>query len=74
MINMSINSINREYVDQVNHRRKQARISEINYLLGDMSDQQLENVHTYALNEFAEPNHEAVALEAIVKASRETHV
>lgn len=70
---MSASVIDRDYVEQVNHRKKQARITEINHLLGNMNDQQLENVHTYALNEFAEPNHEAVALEAVMKASKENH-
>lgn len=72
-MSMGEQAIDRDYVDQVNYRKKQARISEINHLLGDMNDQQLENVHTYVLNEFAEPNHEAVALEAVVRASREIH-
>ena len=70
---MSKSRIDRDYVERVTNRKKQARIIEINHLLSNMNDKQLENVHTYALNEYAEPDHEAFALEAVMKAGKEEH-
>ena len=40
-------------------------------MLEQMTSEQIDNVHCYTVNEFDEPNHEAKALEAIVRLSRE---
>lgn len=39
-------------------------------ILEKMSDEQLENVRVYTVAELKEPNHEAVALNAIISLSR----
>lgn len=46
------------------------KISDIEDMLDKMSDEQVMNVHTYTTDEYKEPNHEAVALDAIIKLSR----
>ena len=46
------------------------KITDIQSMLGRMSDEQVENVHTYTTDEYIEPNHEAVALEAVIQISR----
>jgi hypothetical protein len=35
-----------------------------------MNEEQLHNMHTYAVDEYREPNHEAEALEAVIQLSR----
>ena len=40
-------------------------------MLEQMTSEQIDNVHCYTVNEFDEPNHEAEALEAIVRLSKE---
>lgn len=49
---------------------RHATIGEIAVIIADMNEEQLENVHTYAVDEYREPNHEAEALEAVVQLSR----
>ena len=49
---------------------RNAAIVEITELLFDMNGQQLQNMKTYAVDEAMEPNHEAVALDAVVQLSR----
>ena len=49
---------------------RSATIGEITCLLAGMNDDQLHNMHTYAVDEYREPNHEAEALEAVVQLSR----
>ena len=49
---------------------RNAKIGEITCLLADMNDEQIENMRTYAVDEYKEPNHEAEALQAIVELSR----
>ena len=46
------------------------KIADIQIMLGDMSDEQVENVHVYTADEYKEPNHEAAALEAVIQISR----
>ena len=40
-------------------------------MLNNMNNEQVDNVYVYAVNEYDEPNHEAVALDAIIRLSRE---
>ena len=46
------------------------KITDIHEMLDEMSDEQVENVHVYTADEYREPNHEAVALEANSQLSR----
>ena len=46
------------------------KITDIHEMLDEMSDEQVENVHVYTADEYKEPNHEAVALDAIIRLSR----
>ena len=46
------------------------KITEIKTMLDDMTDKQVENVHVYTAEEYKKPNHEAVALDAIIKLSK----
>lgn len=46
------------------------KITDIHEMLDVMSDEQVENVHTYTSDEYKEANHEAVALDAIIRLSR----
>ena len=46
------------------------KIMDIHEMLDGMSDEQVENVHTYTSDEYKEANHEAVALDAIIRLSR----
>ena len=50
---------------------RSATIGEITCLLAGMNDDQLHNMHTYAVDEYREPNHEAEALEAVKSGCRE---
>ena len=54
--------------DSVKERNE--KIGEIACLMADMNDEQIRNMHTYAVDEYQEPNHEAEALDAIVRLSR----
>lgn len=64
--------IDRTYIGEVKAKKKKSRIEEIAVMLEKMSDKQVENVHRYAVDEMDEPNHEAEALDAIMKLSRRT--
>ena len=63
--------IDHTYIGQVKSRKRLTKISEITTMLEQMTSEQIDNVHCYTVNEFDEPNHEAKALEAIVRLSRE---
>ena len=52
------------------HADRRDKIADIQTMLGDMSDEQVENVHVYTVDEYKEPNHEAAALEAVIQISR----
>jgi len=51
-------------------KERSEKILDIDDMLGRMSDEQVDNVHVYTTDEYKEPNHEAVALDAIIKLSR----
>ena len=51
-------------------QERNAKIGEIACLLAGMNEEQLQNMHVYAVDEYHEPNHEAEALEAVVRLSR----
>ena len=55
---------------EIKKNERNAKIGEITCLLADMNDEQIHNMHTYAVDEYREPNHEAEALNAIVELSR----
>ena len=63
--------IDRTYIGQVKIKKRLTKISEITTMLEKMTSEQIDNVHCYTVNEFVEPNHEAEALEAIVRLSKE---
>lgn len=63
--------IDRTYIGQVKIKKRLTKISEITTMLEKMTSEQIDNVHSYTVNEFDEPNHEAEALEAIVRLSKE---
>lgn len=50
--------------------KRMEKITDIQTMLDDMSDEQVDNVHVYTADEYKEPNHEAVALDAIIKLSK----
>ena len=62
--------IDRTYIGTVQNRKREFHISQITLLLENMNAKQVENVYDYAMDEYAEPNHEAQALEAIMDISR----
>ena len=51
-------------------QERTAKIEEIVEKVTQMSDEQLGNVHEYTSDEFEEPNHEAEALNAVIRLSR----
>lgn len=63
--------IDHTYIGQVKSKKRLTKISEITTILEKMTSEQIDNVHCYTVNEFDEPNHEAEALEAIVRLSKE---
>ena len=63
--------IDRTYLGQVKSKKRLTKIFEITSALEQMTSEQVDNVHCYTMNEFDEPNHEAEALEAIVRLSKE---
>lgn len=65
--------IDRTYLSKVKDQRRLTQIAEITTMLTEMSNEQIDNVHVYVVNEYAEPNHEAVALDAIIKLSKGLH-
>jgi len=46
------------------------KIGEIASMVCQMNDEQLKNVHEYTEDELKEPNHEAVALDAVIQISK----
>ena len=63
--------IDRTYLSRVKDQRRLTKIAEITSMLNEMNNEQIDNVHVYVVNEYDEPNHEAVALDAIIKLSKE---
>ena len=61
--------IDRTYIGAIKERKRTNRISQINDMLKKMSNEQIDNVHRYTVDEYDEPNHEAEALKAIVNLS-----
>lgn len=51
-------------------QERTAKIEEIVEKVIQMTDEQLGNVHEYTSDEFEEPNHEAEALNAVIRLSR----
>lgn len=51
-------------------QERKAKIGDIVEKVTQMSDEQLGNVHEYTSDEFEEPNHEAVALNAVIQLSK----
>lgn len=51
-------------------QERKEKIGDIVEKVTQMSDEQLGNVHEYTSDEFNEPNHEAVALNAVIQLSR----
>ena len=51
-------------------QERKAKIGDIVEKVTQMSDEQLGNVHEYTSDEFNEPIHEAVALNAVIQLSR----
>ena len=51
-------------------QERKAKIGDIVEKVTQMSDEQLGNVHEYTSDEFNVPNHEAVALNAVIQLSR----
>lgn len=51
-------------------QERTAKIEEIVEKVTQMTDEQLGNVHEYTSDEFEEPNHEAEALNAVIRLSR----
>lgn len=49
---------------------RETKIADIGDMLQDMSDEQIDNVHVYTVDEYQEPNHEAIALQAVIDLSR----
>lgn len=62
--------IDRTYINEVKVRKRLSKIADITTMLEKMTNEQIDNVHSYTVNEFDEPNHEAEALEAILKLSK----
>jgi hypothetical protein len=61
--------IDRTYLGNVKEKKRRTRIEEITAMLEKMSDKQVENVHSYTVDEYDEPNHAEEALKAIMKLS-----
>lgn len=51
-------------------QERTAKIRDIVEKVTQMTDEQLGNVYEYTADEFAEPNHEAEALNAVIQLSR----
>ena len=49
---------------------RNTKIGEIASMVCQMNDEQLKNVHVYTEDELKEPNHEAVALDAVIQISK----
>lgn len=62
--------IDRTYIGNLKAKKRQTKIDDVISMLQKMSDEQVDNVHNYATDEYSEPNHEAIALKAIVDLSK----
>ena len=62
--------IDRTYIGNLNEKKRHTKIENINRMLGEMTLEQIDNVYKYTSDEYDEPNHEAEALDAIIKLSR----
>jgi len=62
--------IDRTYISKIKEKKRMSKIADINRMLSEMTMEQIDNVHSYTSDEYDEPNHEAEALEAIVKLSK----
>lgn len=49
---------------------RNTKIGEITSMVCQMNEEQLKNVHEYTEDELKEPNHEAVALDAVIQISK----
>ena len=54
--------------------KREEKIILIQNMLHEMTDEQINNVHVYTVDEYREPNHEAVALDAVIKLSHKYRV
>ncbi len=63
--------IDRTYLSRIREEQRLTKTAQIISMLKDMDSEQINNVHVYVSNEHDEPNHEAVALDAIIRLSRE---
>lgn len=62
--------IDRTYLGDLKERKRCSKIKDIDRILAEMSLEQVSNVHKYTSDEYDEPNHEAEALEAVIRLSR----
>ena len=60
----------RKKMGVLTNQERKAKIGDIVEKVTQMSDEQLGNVHEYTSDEFEEPNHEAEALNAVIRLSR----
>ena len=58
------------YMSSLTKQERTAKIGDIVEKVTQMTDEQLGNVHEYTSDEFEEPNHEAEALNAVIRLSR----
>lgn len=63
--------IDQTYIAEVKKQKRRTKISEIIAMLESMNNEQVDNVHIYVEDEYAEPGHEAAALDLIMKLSKE---
>lgn len=57
-------------MEMLTKQERTAKIGDIVEKVAQMTDEQLGNVHEYTADEFKEPNHEAVALNAVIELSK----
>ena len=62
--------IDRAYIGSLREKKRMTQIEDIRRMLDEMTAQQVQNVYKYTSDEYIEPNHEAVALEAIMQISK----
>lgn len=56
--------------NETKEKCRQCKIADIDVMLNDMTEEQINNVHVYTADELQEPNHEAIALQAVIDLSR----
>jgi len=64
--------IDRTYINSINEKKRNSKIEDISRMLSEMSLEQIENVRKYTSDEYDEPNHEAEALDAIIRLSHKS--